>query len=205
MSITVNVIGQTNITASILNQDVVGVSVGTFVAQAVTGLLIAGGDNVTVATTSGVFTISAASPPVLSVNGKTGAVAISASDVTAAAATHTHVAADITDLASVVTNVSITASVNNYQLPAAEIFRIQNPTVGPIQITGFVAGAPFEPKLLINVSTGASSSISLVHQGTASTAVNRIINPLSEDYLIPPSGGAALVLYDDQTTRWRII
>ena len=41
MSITVNVIGQTNIVTSITNSDTVEVGVGTFVAQAVTGLLVA--------------------------------------------------------------------------------------------------------------------------------------------------------------------
>ena len=72
MSITVNVVGVTNITTSILNSDQVQVGVGTFVAQAVTGLLVTAGANVTVTTTSGTFTIIGRDPPVLSVNGKTG-------------------------------------------------------------------------------------------------------------------------------------
>jgi hypothetical protein len=111
MSITVNVIGQTNITTSILNQDVVQVGVGTFVAQAVTGLLVAAGDNVTVTTTNGVFTISSA-VPLTAVNGKTGSVVIVASDVTAAAAVHKHVAADVTDFVTEAAKVGPVSSVN---------------------------------------------------------------------------------------------
>ncbi|NBX24249.1 MAG: hypothetical protein EBR52_09170, partial [Microbacteriaceae bacterium] len=77
MSINVTVVGTTNVVASVAETTIgvsvgspgsVDVGIGTMVAQAVTGLLVAGGNNVTVTTTSGVFTIAAADAPVSSVN-----------------------------------------------------------------------------------------------------------------------------------------
>ena len=99
MSINVTVVGTTNVVASVAETTIgvsvgspgsVDVGIGTMVAQAVTGLLVAGGKNVTVTTTSGVFTIAAADAPVSSVNGKTGAVVLNATDVGAASNTHGH-------------------------------------------------------------------------------------------------------------------
>ena len=99
MSINVTVVGTTNVVASVAETTIgvsvgspgsVDVGIGTMVAQAVTGLLVAGGNNVTVTTTSGVFTIAAADAPVSSVNGKTGAVVLNATDVGAASNTHGH-------------------------------------------------------------------------------------------------------------------
>lgn len=112
MSITVNVIGQTNIVTSITNSDTVEVGVGTMAAQTLTSLAIAGGANVTVTTTSGVFTIIGRDPPVTSVNGKTGVVTLVASEVGAASASHTHVAANVTDFATEAAKYGPVSSVN---------------------------------------------------------------------------------------------
>lgn len=112
MSITVNVIGQTNIVTSITNSDTVEVGLGTMVAQTLTSLAIVGGANVTVTTTSGVFTIIGRDPPVTSVNGKTGAVTLVASDVSAASASHTHVAANVTNFATEAAKYGPVSSVN---------------------------------------------------------------------------------------------
>ena len=65
---------------------------------------IVAGDNVTISTAGTAITISAAGggtgvSGVSSVNGKTGAITLLASDVSAASASHSHVAANITDFA----------------------------------------------------------------------------------------------------------
>ena len=112
MSITVNVIGQTNIVTSITNSDTVDVAIGTMAAQTLTSLAIVGGANVTVTTTSGVFTIIGRDPPVTSVNGKTGVVTLVASEVGAASASHTHVVANITDFATEAAKYGPVSSVN---------------------------------------------------------------------------------------------
>ena len=112
MSITVNVIGQTNIVTSITNSDTVGVAIGTMAAQTLTSLAIQAGANVTVTTTSGVFTIIGRDPPVTSVNGKTGVVTLVASEVGAASASHTHVAANITNFAAEAAKYGPVSSVN---------------------------------------------------------------------------------------------
>lgn len=100
MSINVTVVGSTGVSTSITNSEVVSVGVGTFVAQAVTGLLVQAGQNVTVTTSDGVFTIASANPPVTSVNGRTGAVSVTRSELGAAPASHTHQVVNITDFSA---------------------------------------------------------------------------------------------------------
>jgi hypothetical protein len=97
MSINVTVVGSTGINATIGNSDGVQVAIGTtFVGNGgVPSLQVAAGANITVTTTSGVFTIVGRDVPVQSVNGKTGSVSLTASDLTAALAVHTHSTTDV--------------------------------------------------------------------------------------------------------------
>ena len=100
MSINVTVVGSTGVTTSIANGDNVVVSVGGTLANTpLTALQVTAGANITVTTTSGVFTIIGRDVPVQSVNGQTGTVVLNLANLTAAAASHTHLMSDITDLA----------------------------------------------------------------------------------------------------------
>lgn len=60
------------------------------------------GANISLTTTGGGLTISALPSPVLSVNGKTGAVSLTPADFSAASSVHTHVAGDISGLSTYV-------------------------------------------------------------------------------------------------------
>lgn len=100
MSINVTVVGSTGVSTSIANGDNVVVAVGGTLANTpLTALQVTAGANITVTTTSGVFTIIGRDVPVQSVNGQTGTVVINLASLTAAAASHTHLMSDITDLA----------------------------------------------------------------------------------------------------------
>ena len=101
MSINVTVVGATGITTVITNNDTVDVSVGTAWQSAVTELAVNAGANITVTTTSGTFTIIGRDVPVQSVQGRAGDVVLTRADLTAAAATHSHLASDISNLTSV--------------------------------------------------------------------------------------------------------
>lgn len=187
--------------------------------------------------------------PVASVNGKTGTVTLTTADLTAAAATHTHSASDVTsgtfDIAriptigytalsgvpttfapaahthdasaiasgtidaarlpaNVVTSVSLTASANNYALPAADIVRFSQSSTSNFDITGFATAATGEARLLLNVSTHTAATITLKHADTASTAVSQILVPWQNDCVLDPNGGSAVVLYDGDDSRWRV-
>ena len=101
MSINVTVVGSTGISATIGNNDGVNVAIGgTLAFSPLTVLQVTAGANITVTTSSGVFTVIGRDVPVQSVNGRTGAVTLAASDVSAASASHTHVVANITDFAT---------------------------------------------------------------------------------------------------------
>lgn len=108
MSINVTVVGATGVSASITNTDVVNVSAGTGFQSQVPSLLVEAGANITVTTASGSFTVVGRDVPVLSVNGRTGTVVLTRTDLTAAATTHTHTVQNIVGL----TNVANVASVN---------------------------------------------------------------------------------------------
>ena len=100
MSINVTVVGSTGVTTSIASSDQIVVAVGGTLANTpLTALQVTAGANITVTTTSGVFTIIGRDVPVQSVNGQTGTVVLNLANLTAAAASHTHLMSDITDLA----------------------------------------------------------------------------------------------------------
>jgi len=108
MSINVTVVGSTGVTTSIANGDNVVVAVGGTLANTpLTALQVTAGANITVTTTSGVFTIIGRDVPVQSVNGQTGTVLLTSTDVSAASAVHTHVASEITNLTSVANVISV--------------------------------------------------------------------------------------------------
>lgn len=56
--------------------------------------------------------------------------------------------------------------------------------------------------LFINVG---SSSITLKHENTSSTAGNRFRIPWAGDYTISASGGGALIIRDETDSRWRVV
>jgi hypothetical protein len=175
-----------------------------------TGVIsIAAGQNVTVSTAANSITITAGGGggDVASVNGQTGVVSLSTADLTAAAALHAsqHNTGGSDALANVVTAVSITASANDYALPVGDIFRLSHTATVTLNITGLATALDGEAKLLINVSTGASSAITLRHADTNSTAVSRFLVPWEGDYVMSPKGGAALVIYDSTDSRWRVV
>lgn len=145
---------------------------------------------------------------IVSVNGQTAtAVTLSASDVTAASTSHstTHRAGGSDELLPLVTAVSLTASVNNYSLPTGDVFRLSHSNTTTVNITGLATAVDGSARLLLNVSTGASSSYTIKHADTNSTAVSQFAVPWAGDYVISPNGGAALVLYDATDSRWRVV
>jgi hypothetical protein len=81
---------------------------------------IVAGANVTVSTSGSSITIAGAGN-VASVNGKTGTVSLTSVDVSAASASHSHVAANITDLTSVANVVSVNGKAGVVSLVAADV------------------------------------------------------------------------------------
>lgn len=94
---------------------------------------------------------------------------------------------------------SIGSSQNNYTMPAADIVRLTSSAA--YNITGFVAGASGDARLLINVG---SYDITIKHESTSSTAANRVTVPWAGDCILAASGGAATLVYDATTSRWRV-
>lgn len=104
-------------------------------------------------------------------------------------------------IANVVVSPSqITASQNNYNPGTGDIFRISSDAAR--DITGLAGGASGRAILLVNVG---SHAITLKHQSGSSDAANRIVTQWAGDNAIAASGGAAVLLYDGTTERWRVI
>jgi hypothetical protein len=96
----------------------------------------------------------------------------------------------------------ITANQNNYEPGAGkDIFRLTANAAR--NITGIVARNDGDAILLINVDS--TDAITLKHASADSTDVNRILVPWEGDYVLAAKGGAALLVYDGTTDRWRVI
>jgi hypothetical protein len=96
----------------------------------------------------------------------------------------------------------ITANTNNYEPGSGkDIFRLTADAAR--NITGIVARNDGDAILLINVDS--TDAITLKHASADSTDVNRILVPWEGDYVLSAKGGAALLMYDGTTDRWRVI
>jgi hypothetical protein len=154
---------------------------------------------------------------------------ITPSDIGAADASHTHSAADLTSgtvaaarlgtgtadattylrgdqtwqvistTPTVASPSQITANQNDYAGATADINRLSSDAAR--DITGLSAGTSGQTVVLINVG---SFAITLKHQSTSSSAANRILVPWAADYILAADGAAVLV-YDATTSRWRVI
>jgi hypothetical protein len=90
----------------------INVTAGGAIESGLPQLAIEAGANVTITTSSGSYVVAAADSKVSSVQGKTGTVVLTVSDLSAASATHAHVAADVADLANAVKATANVLSVN---------------------------------------------------------------------------------------------
>lgn len=98
------------------------------------------------------------------------------------------------------TPAQITADQNDYALGSGDILRVSSDAAR--SITGVVAGTEAEARLLINVG---SFAITLKHESSSSTAANRLVVPWAGDYVLSAAGGAALLVYDATSSRWRVV
>jgi hypothetical protein len=102
-----------------------------------------------------------------------------------------------------ITPASIGASQNNYAptgVGDAAIIR-QDVTAAGVSITGLATDG--DGRVLIIVNLSATNSLTLPHESGASTAANRFTCPNAAGVIISPNGAATL-LYDTTTARWRI-
>lgn len=133
----------------------------------------------------------------------------SGSDITsgtvAAARLGTHASTHQTGGADAIANVvvspsQITANQNNYNPGTGDIFRLDSNAAR--DITGVSGGADGKAILLVNVG---SYAITLKHQNASSDAGNRVVVPWAADYVLAASGGAAMLVYDNTSSRWRLV
>jgi hypothetical protein len=99
----------------------VNVSVGTAFSAGSPEFQLQAGANITISTAQGTYTVIGRDVPVQSVNGKTGTIALTSVDVSAASAVHSHVAAEITNLTSVANVVSVNGKTGSVSLVAADL------------------------------------------------------------------------------------
>jgi hypothetical protein len=121
MSINVTVVGATGISTVITNNETVDVAVGTAFQAQVPSLMVEAGANITVTTTSGSFTIIGRDVPVQSVQGRSGNVVVTRTDLTAAAAVHSHLASDVSNLTSVANVVSVAGRTGAVTLGVSDV------------------------------------------------------------------------------------
>ena len=150
MSINVTVVGATGISTVITNNETVDIAVGTAWQAQVPSLMVEAGANVTVTTTSWSFTIIGRDVPVQSVQGRTGNVVVTRTELDAAASQHTHNATDIVGLAPAGV-ASINGRTGTVSLTASDLTAAAfSHTHSTAQITGYTAPTVFS----VNGRTG---------------------------------------------------
>jgi len=163
---------------------------------------IAAGSNITVSAGGTTVTIAstASGGGVTSVAGVTGSVTLTAIGL----ATSTSGQVITLDARPVrTTPTAITASQNDYNPGAGDIFRISSGSTNTLNITGLATAAMAQEALFINVSTHTSSTIRFQHQNTNSIAAQRIVVPWAGDLNLAPNGGSVVVVRDTTDDRWR--
>lgn len=144
-------------------------------------------------------------------NGRVYAWTGSAWELATSVASHVHSGADITSgtLAyarmadpTVTSPSQIAANQNNYASFARGINRFT--TDAARDLTGMVAGADGEIRVLCNVGTTAANTLTIKDESSSSTAANRFSVPWNGDCVIPAEG-SVVVFYDGTSSRWRVI
>ena len=107
---------------------------------------------------------------------------------------------------NVVTTPSVLAAastVTGYDPGAGDIYRLAVTGTTGVNVWGLgITGVAGTSKLLINV--GATAPITLRH-ATGPNANARFAVPWAGDYVMDANGGAALVVYDETSTVWRVV
>jgi len=147
---------------------------------------------------------------VASVQGRTGTVTLSAADLTAASALHTHATSDITGFAAALEPVTVSvatvsASQNDWNLGPGDIFYIYSSTSVNLNVTGLQTVSGSVARLIINASTQSGGTFTLKHNNTNSSSMTRLVVPWSGDFVLSAGGGAALVVRSDGDTNWRVV
>lgn len=101
-------------------------------------------------------------------------------------------------------SVALTSSPNDYAGPSggnlSSLWRLTPDAAR--SITGIVARSAGTMLIIENCETTAGRNITLTNEDALSTAANRIVCPSATALVVPP-GGAALLVYDSTTARWR--
>lgn len=108
----------------------------------------------------------------------------------------------ITTLNTVPTFVSpaaLSGNQGNWSPGAGDVIRM-SATTG-VSISGIVLNVEYT-RVLINI--GSTHNITLKHEASAASSGNRIITSTGGDHIVPPTG-AATILYDTVSSRWRIL
>lgn len=101
--------------------------------------------------------------------------------------------------ANQITPTTLSASVNNYNPGAADIYRLSASVA--VNITGWVAWYDGTTKLLVNVG---SFAITLRNQNSLSDENNRLITSTAGDLPLFP-GGSAVIYWDTTDSRVRVL
>jgi hypothetical protein len=107
----------------------------------------------------------------------------------------------------IITPAALAADVNNYApagISRAKNLLLSQATGATINITGLVAGYPWQETRLINTSLLAADTFTLKNASASSLAANRFIGTNAADVVLQ-AGGAITLLYDPIATSWRIL
>lgn len=104
-------------------------------------------------------------------------------------------------LSPLVVSVSLTTNQNNWAPGAADVIYVTS--TGAVTVTGLSASA--DDGVAVLILNRGSSNITLSHESSSSTAANRFRSSYGSNYVIYPDGGAAVVVYDATSARWRIL
>lgn len=104
--------------------------------------------------------------------------------------------------APVATAITLASSQNNWSPGVSDVIYIT--ASSSVAITGMTASA-IDGFAVLLVNVGASSSVTLSHESSASVAANRFRSAYGANYVLYPDGGSAVLVYHAAASRWRIL
>jgi hypothetical protein len=98
------------------------------------------------------------------------------------------------------TTTTATGNQDNFAFNGADQLRCNNASL--LSLRGLVAGVAGQRLTVLSVGTG---QVDLVNQDTNSSAANRLINGVAGTISLAAGSGRAILEYDGDTQRWRVI
>lgn len=95
---------------------------------------------------------------------------------------------------------AVSGTQDNYAVSGYDIIRVTS--TGNVVLTGILA-SPRAPVLIVNENSSGGGTVTLSHESSSSTDINRVRSQTGSDIVLQPDGGQVWLWYSTTINRWR--